>query len=135
MKNVVAVLFGCMTGVLFVFLLEALSHSIYPLPENLDPENMTQLKDFIFQLPPGAFLLVLAGYFLSTFTGGLVASYIKKTKIQIPVIIVCLIFCILGSINLIMIPHPGWFVGACYTVYILGAVSSVLLYTKITNNA
>lgn len=118
LRNFISVITGLATGFSVIYLVEILSHKVYPLPANINMNDPAELKNFIESLPVGALWFVLAAWALGSFSGGLVASLIAPDKRLKQAMIVAAVLMFMGIINLVMIPHPGWFVIAGILVYI-----------------
>lgn len=127
LNRLTPVLAGCAAGIAVIFLMEFVSHAIYPLPEGLDPNNPEHLKLIMTNAPIGALVLVLVAGFLGGFAGGIVASIFDKSNKTKRAIAVGIVLTILGIINLFMIPHPIWFMLINVVVYIAGAFLGSLL--------
>jgi hypothetical protein len=134
MKRVLAVLAGCIVAVLVIFVGEALSHLIFPPPSNVDLNNAEQLKALIESAPPMSLVLVLLAGFLGAFVGGLIATMVMKTNDKIAALIVGAVLTILGILNLLMVPHPIWFIIPALLIYFIGAWLGVVIYSKFKKN-
>lgn len=134
MKRILAVLAGCVVGILFIFLGEALSHALYPPPPNLDPNDLDQLKNILEQAPKAALAIVLLSAFLGSLVGGIIASTIYKKDAKAAVIVGA-VFTVLGGINLLAIPHPLWFTICGLVVYLAGSYSGFFIYSKFKKDA
>jgi hypothetical protein len=134
MKRFLAVLTGCAVGIIVIFISEKLGHIIYPLPANIDPKNMEQLKELMATVPPMYLILVLIGAFLGSFVGGLISTIIVKTKDKTPALIVGLVLTVLGLINILFIPHPMWFNVSALLIYFVGASVGYTIYFKMKKN-
>ena len=130
---------GIIAGSAITFGAQALTHKMYPPPDALKlvadesyEEHMARiaplLADHIAGLPIGAFVAILAAYFLGAIGGGSVAGKIARGNQQ-AVIVTCGLLLMAGVMNLINIPHPMWFNISVPVVYILGAVVAIRLST------
>ena len=132
--RILAVLAGCVVGILFIFMGEALSHALYPPPPNIDLNNIDQLKELMNQVPAMALIIVLLCAFIGSLVGGLIASIISKKDVK-AALLVGAVFTVLGGINLIAIPHPVWFTVFGLIVYLLGAYCGFIIHSKYRKNA
>lgn len=110
MKTIVAVVAGVVLGGAIVFVTEAVGHSLFPPPSDInlaDPEDVTRL---MASLPAGAFAMVLLGWFLGSLAGALVAFRIARKAVAAWA--VALVFILLTTVNFYMIPHPAWMIAA-----------------------
>ena len=104
-----AVVFGTVVAVVLIIAIEALSHTIYPVPDGLDLTNPEILQAYVMGMPIAAWLIVLGAWLVATLVGGLLACFIAKES---PLVYSAIIggLVLLGTIiNLISIPHPTWF--------------------------
>jgi MFS family permease len=134
MKQVLAVLAGLVVGVLVIFLAQAIEMAIFPPPANFDPNDPEQVKQLMQNASTLSLVLVLVGYFLGAFIGGLVATNIIKGTTWMPALLVGTVLTVLGLINLLAIPHPLWFTIFGLVIYFAGSFISFLVYTKFKKN-
>lgn len=107
-KNILSIIMGLAASSFIIFALEVLGHIIYPLPPDLDLNNMEAVKAFTGTAPPIVFVLVIIAYAVGSFVGGLVAAAIAVNNKMTKAITVGGILMGLGAYNLFMIPHPVW---------------------------
>jgi hypothetical protein len=117
-RSVVAVLVGVVIATVGILALESLGHLVYPLPEGVNPNDMEALKKVLPTMPVGAFLCVLFMYAVGSFVGGLIAGWIARRAQTVHALIVGAILMALGVVNMLMLPHPGWFWAASLLVYL-----------------
>ena len=110
LKLIAAVFVGLMIGVIVIFIIETLGHSLYPPPPGIDLTNSDAMAEIIQQAPVGALLFVILAYAIGSFVGGAVTHLIGRFPKQIDALITGLILLIFGAYNLINIPHPLWMV-------------------------
>jgi hypothetical protein len=110
----IAVLGGMLTASVIIFGVEYLNLLIYPFPNNLDINNQKLLMEYIKTLPAGAFIIILTGYILGSFAGGIVSTFISGRVNYIPAIVVGAILTSTGMSN----PDPTWFSILSALVYI-----------------
>ncbi len=134
MKRVLAVLAGLVVGILVIFLSQAIEMLIFPPPVNFDPNDPIQLKELMEKAPPTSLALVLIGYFLGAFVGGLIATVVVKGQSWVPALIVGAVLTVLGLINLLAIPHPIWFTMSGLIIYFIGVFVAFSTYTKFKKN-
>ena len=72
LRDILAGVAGIIIAVAIVFLADTLSHMLYPLPADLDGNDLEALRDHIETLPSGAFLMVMGGWVVATFVGAVV---------------------------------------------------------------
>jgi hypothetical protein len=134
MRRVLAVIVGCMVAVLVLFVGEMLSSVLYPHPSNIDMNNAEELKKMMESAPPISLVLVLLSAFLGAFIGGIIATVLMKTSDKIATLLVGAVLTILGILNLVMVPHPIWFIIPALLVYFVGAWAGMMIYTKFKRN-
>ncbi|MCZ6715519.1 MAG: hypothetical protein O6946_00485 [Gammaproteobacteria bacterium] len=108
-RKILAVVFGVVVAVVLIIAIEALGHTVYPVPDGLDLTNAEVLKAYMIDAPIAALLLVLGAWLVAALVGGLLACYIAKES---PLVYSAIIggLVLMGTvINLISIPHPLWF--------------------------
>jgi hypothetical protein len=108
LKNAFSVILGLVGASFIIFALEVLGHIIYPMPANLDVNNMDDLKAFTSSAPAIVFVLVIIAYAVGSVVGGLIAAAIATHNKMTKAITVGGILMGLGAYNLFMIPHPVW---------------------------
>ncbi|RDZ29190.1 hypothetical protein [Lysobacter silvisoli] len=107
-RTIVAVLVGLIAAWITIMLCEFGSAALSPPPTGIDLSDPTALAAHIAAAPPAAMALVLAGWTLGAFDGGLIAALISRrhktgAALTIGVLVV------LGVIaNSLLIPHPLW---------------------------
>lgn len=120
MKNVLATIAGLVVAMITVFLFETLlGHNLFPLPENVDPNDMESIKTNMHLIPMGAKVFVVIGHFAGIFVGMLVAGAISKTS-MIPSYIVAAFMIAATAFVTIMLPKSMWFIIAEVVAVIAG---------------
>jgi hypothetical protein len=131
LKNILSVVAGIMVAFMLIAGIEMLSHQIYSLPKNIDPNDKELMKNFMSEIPIGALIMILVAYMVGAFGGGIITGLMaseKRTQMGITTGVVLLI---LGISNLLMIPHPIWFSIASILLYVPAAYLGVLLSFKL----
>ena len=133
-RTILSVIAGMVICGLVVFLVQNLSHQMFPPPEGMDPRNPEHIKAYMDQIPLGALLMVVVSYVAGSFAGGAVAAAIAASKPVRSALIVGGIFTLVNFSNLYAIPHPLWMALLTTAVFIpcawLGA--KVVLLRKST---
>ena len=135
LNRISSVLTGCAAGIAALFLIEMLSHVIYPIPPGLDPQKPEDLKKIMEMVPQGALGLVLCGGFIGGLVGGIVSSIMAKENKLMSCMIMAAILTVLGAMNAFMFPHPVWFKAGIFVVYFGGAFLGNLIIKKRKKNA
>jgi hypothetical protein len=118
-RRILGVIVGLGVGFLLIMFMEESMGKFYPPPPGTDFKNPESVKTMIHNMPIGAFLMLLLGYAVASFSGGLVASLVAGVRKPIPAIIVGTLLTFSGIGNLVMMPgHPMWFAIVSSLVYI-----------------
>ncbi len=110
MRIVGALLAGLAAAIVMIVAIEFVSSRMYhPQP--------------VATMPPGAFGMILLGWFLGTFAGAFLAARIGRSAAYGFVIGALL----LGAAvtNMLMIPHPPWFWAASLIVFVVTTLVAV----------
>jgi len=109
-RSFAAVMGGMVVAVTIVSLCDLAAGALHPLPPGLDITDMAQVKAHAEAAPTAALLVVLFGWLLGPFAGGLVASRVAaRSRKQYAWIIAGVLLAATLS-NLLAIPHPAWMV-------------------------
>lgn len=107
-RTISAVVAGWVAAWLTIMLCEFVATALYPPPAGANLADPAQLAAHIRSAPGASMLLVVAGWALGAFGGGLVAASIShphRTRAALAVGA----FVLLGVIaNSVTIPHPLW---------------------------
>jgi hypothetical protein len=122
LRKISAVLLGLLVSFAIVMLVEWLGHQVYPPPPGLDFKNPVQVQQFTSNLPLGAFLFLLLGWFLGTLGGGLTACSVARDKPLVFASVIGAVMLAATIANLAMIPHPTWFSIAAIVVIGVGTL-------------
>lgn len=126
-RAIFAIISGLIVAIFIVWLVQTLSHYLFPPPTGIDFTDPAQLRSYISSLPLPALLLVLFSYPLGVLAGGLVAVRIAGSR---PLLFAALVgaFVLTGAtLNLLSIPHPAWFVISMVAAVLVSAwLASVL---------
>ena len=121
MRKVLAVVAGLVAMGATVATVEAISHALYPPPLGLDFQDAAAIHEYIKVLPVGAFLLLLLAHFLGSFVGAVTAVKIARDNRILWPLLIGAISLLAGAANLLMIPHPTWFIIADLCMYLPAA--------------
>lgn len=108
-KSIVAALAGLVAAFIVIYLVELLSHALYPTPQDFDYRKPGALEELIEKAPTGSLVFVIVAWALGSFVGGVVASLVAPAKPMGHAMVVACILMFAGLINLIALPHPVWF--------------------------
>ncbi|GLR15571.1 hypothetical protein [Portibacter lacus] len=117
-NRIFSILSGVVAGAIVIGILERVSNSMHPYPENLDPTDLDAVANHISSLPMSAFITVLFAHAIGALVGGFIASKMAKVQKRSAALFVGLILLVAGVLNLVSIPHPLWF-----------SIADVIIYT------
>jgi hypothetical protein len=106
MRKVLPLLGGLLIGWLTITAVELASTRAFPLPAGVDPMNIEQMRAYAPNIPVGAFLLILGGWLLGSFTGSWLASRMARSRRSGHIVGGVLMAA--GVVNFFFIPHPLW---------------------------
>jgi hypothetical protein len=119
LKKIGAVVAGLAAAFVLVTVVELICSRIYPLPPGLP------IADAVKTMPLGAFLILLGGWFIGTLAGSWTAAKIANSRVT-GAIVGAVIFAA-AILNMVMIPHPTWFMATAFAVFFIGAVAGTRL--------
>jgi len=106
MKTLLGVVVGVVVLFAAVFAIEALAHSLFPLPPMMDATNPADQARMLAAMPAGAKAMVLLGWLVGPLLGALAANRVAgRTQAGW---IVAGIAIVGGIVTMVMIPHPIW---------------------------
>ncbi len=129
MRKFLGVIAGVVALGLVVWVVEAVSHTIWPMPAGIGPTDPAQLATVMDLVPLAAKIAVVVAWFL----GAVVGAWVGARVAQWPVagwIVVAIGICF-GVMTLFMIPHPMWMQAAA----ILAPLAGGWVATKLVSNA
>ena len=107
-KDILAIMAGVFLGALTVMAIQMAGHYFYPLPDNVDPENVESLATHMADISTGAMLFVLLAWFSGAFTGALLAIKAAPIRKKMAGGLVGFIQWLMALQTLNMLPHPLW---------------------------
>src|ERR1700685_532741 len=117
-KHILAVVAGFVVANVVIAGMELVGNSVFPLPRGLDMKDSHALAAYVAAMPPGAVALLLLGYALGSFAGGVVATVISGRTTLRPGLVVGALVTAAGALNLVQIPHPLWLALASLATYL-----------------
>ena len=122
LRKILAVVGGYILGAICIYLVQMLGHSIYPLPEGMDPYDTKAFSEYVKTAPFMAIFMVIIAYGVGMVVAGYASTKIAGDNKNTYAIICGVIYLICTIINLFLIPSPVWFMVAailvCYFVMI-----------------
>ncbi len=116
-----ALLAGVMAAITVVGLIEYLAHMMYAPavpPDRHDPEAM---RAFVAAMPTGAFLMILLAYAAGTFLGGMITARLARSRAWRFAGSIGALILLFALLNIMMVPHPLWFIVAVIVAVPLAA--------------
>jgi len=111
-RLIIALAAGILTAFLSIALIETIGHTVFPAPTGLDYNNPDALNAYVAALPLGAKLFVLAAWLIGTIDGVFVACLINRNRYGLCAGVIAGLVMLATSVNLYLIPHPGWLAAA-----------------------
>lgn len=109
LKNILAVVAGCVVGSVINMSLIMLSGSVIPPPNGADVTTMEGLKASMQFFEPKHFIMPFLAHALGTLAGAFVCAKIAASNYFVMAMIVGLLFFVGGLTNVLMLPSPLWF--------------------------
>ena len=120
LRNILAVIIGLVTGMLFNMALVILNTALHPMPEGVTFEDAEGMATYIAGLPLLALLIILVAHVGQAFVGGLVAAAISRNASMAVAMVVGGMSLIAGLMNMLSMPLPAW-MWIEMPLYLLGA--------------
>ena len=115
-----AIVAGTVSAFAVIWLIEALGHVAFPLPEDLDLRDPELAAQALPSIPLPAKLIVVFAWFAGALSGGFVAGRIAGGW-WTPWLVAALVACG-GIMTILMIPHPVWMQIAAVAAPLLGGL-------------
>lgn len=109
MKNVFATIIGFFVASATVYIFETvIGHTMFPLPEGVDPMNIEWIKDNMDKIPVGSKIFVVIAHFTGIIAGMFMAAQISKQS-MVPSYIVGVLMLLATFATIFMLPKELWF--------------------------
>ena len=108
MKTFLATVAGIIVGVFTIWAMEAIGHLLFPLPAELTPTNLEELKQVVMIMPIKSLLVVIIAQIIGVFSG-MYVGFIMQRESLTPLYIIAGLFIFSTVLILILMPHPTWF--------------------------
>ena len=135
-RKILAVLIAVVAGSVFNMTIVTLSHTVYPLPEGIDPNDFDAFRAHVEAngMPTGAMLMVLVAHAGGSFVSGLLCGLIAKRSWYVAAVALGLLWMCGGIAMLMMLPSPIWFAVADVVLYVPAALLGVRLGGALTRS-
>ena len=127
-RNIVGVIIGVFVAGIIIWSIQSINLRLYPIPVGLDTTDMEAMEEFSKSLPAGAFITVLLSHLLGALGGAWVGCIVADRYFLKISMIIAAFLLVMGIINLLMLPHPVWFMVADIPSYTIGAWIGYKLY-------
>lgn len=109
LRNIIAILAGIIAGLISIALIEYLGQELFPTPANLVLDEELYNSDKAYEMIPlPAMLMVLLAYLIGSFIAGFTSASIGQRKSL--ALVSGFVLLLGGLINILLIPHPMWFI-------------------------
>ena len=117
-RRIFSVVAGSVTALLIIAGTEYLIPRVFDLAGPVDTNDRAAVALMIDSMPFRAFLMILGGYILAAFAGGVVAGLVAEVNKCKAASRVGMVLVAGAILNFVSVPHPRWFVIASLAVYI-----------------
>ncbi len=111
MRSFLAALAGIVSGGVAIWIFESLGHTIFPIDLaalGIDTSDLGELRTMMYKIPIENLISVVLAHGLGLLAGLFVAQLIEKKSLG-PLFGVSGIIFSMTLINVLLIPHPVWF--------------------------
>ena len=120
-RSVAAVLAGFVAALAVIIVAEAVGHTLFPPPPDLDPMTPEGMSAIVAQMSPAALLMVLLAYLCGGVAGGMVAARVAGEGRIVEAMVVGTVLAVGAMFNVVAIPHPIWMSAASVAVQLPSA--------------
>lgn len=127
-RKILGIVLGLCVAITVIALVQAVGHKLWPLPEGLDVRDKAALAEALKNAPVAALAWVAGTWLLGTLAGTYTALRVARDAFATwPALTVEGVLLGMGLLNLMAIPHPGWFWVAGLASFPLGAFAGIRL--------
>ncbi len=121
-RKILAVVVALIAAFAVIMMVQMLNSFLVMPPPSEVMNDPAKLREFMSSLPTRAYVIVLIGYFLGSFTGGYIVTNMSRREspgLSLPLLI-GVILMIGGLLNFfVMLPgQPIWFIGLSLVIFI-----------------
>lgn len=109
MRLIIAIIAGLITGSLTIWAVQSLGHLFYPMPADVDPNDLDELATYVQTAPFMALFFVVLSYGSGAFVSGFTAAYIARSRALLAVSICMILFLGQSLFMMSSLPTPLWF--------------------------
>ncbi|HTM65323.1 MAG TPA: hypothetical protein VL093_03325 [Flavipsychrobacter sp.] len=118
LRKIIGALAGIVAAMLIFMVFEKINSGRFPLPPGVDPADHEAMTVYAQSQPSSALITVLVGWAIGSFICGLLIRIISKSADKIPAYIAGLFLTTAAIVDLLLLPHPIWFIIAGILVFI-----------------
>ncbi|MGI8672468.1 MAG: hypothetical protein ACR2LU_07645 [Luteitalea sp.] len=107
MRSTLAIVAGLVIAFGLVATIEAIGHAIYPV-QAFDADDPERIRAAMASLPLGALVIVVAAWWIASFTGGAIAAALARHRPLLHAGAIGGLVLAATVANLVMLPHPAW---------------------------
>jgi hypothetical protein len=107
-RSFLSIVGGMASAILVVILMDNLGAKIHPLPPGFDPRQSAMVNAHIATAPLGAMLVMVSGWVLAPFVGGVVATRLSGRSGGLYAWSIAVLFLSVTLVNLGTYVHPPW---------------------------
>jgi hypothetical protein len=122
MKRVFSIVAGVIAGFAIVFMGDATTHSLSPLPKGLDYSNRNEMRDYIASIPMYVLIIMVIFWLASSFLGAMLTARINRQEWKRAALTTGGILMAASILNLALLPHPLWMWIAAIVGYLPAAL-------------
>lgn len=130
-RDVTGAVIGVLVAMLTVMLFNWASHLAFPPPADVDVTDTESMIAYMRAAPVAGLAIILAGYLTAAFDGTLIAALIGRSNTIYFAMIVGVLLLVGTITNLIMIPHPTWFVVSSIAGIIVFAAAAAFVGARV----
>jgi hypothetical protein len=130
-RNVIALITGMVLSIMAIFSIQMVNYQLFPLPSDLDPNDMASMTKHAATLPALAHWIVIISHIVGCIVGGYIISKIADHSLDKLSLGFGFFLMILGFVNIIRMPHPLWFSILDMLVYLPSAYLGYLIARKL----
>jgi hypothetical protein len=109
-RNILAIIIGAIAGSAVNMGIVAVSGSVIPPPEGVNPSDINSLKSNIHLFEAKHFIFPFLAHALGTLVGAWLCALIAASSKMLFAMIIGILFLVGGIAAAFMIPAPGWFI-------------------------
>jgi hypothetical protein len=130
-RKILGVVLGLCAAITVVLIFQSLGHKMWPIPSGVDFRDREAVETLVRNAPVGALLWVALSYFLGTLAGAYMALKVARDPwTSWPAVAIEGVLLAMAVMNLMALPHPGWFWIVALVSFPLGAFSGIWLARK-----